>query len=205
MWSKSWRFPSLTMGPLRIDIIKQNEIRGKLLLWVVFQAMLAYYLLLAERSFDSHTLIFLFDIFFSFSSQLLPLPVLLFQRRGMNRASWIPTQRGEGQHSSSLPRHLICGWQPADRMEGRGEAVWGWRGGAGEGKGYRMGWGKYKMPLGAGDRLIGGEMLKNSELSSLFALFYCCFLILKDAGNCIRLFIVVFPTHKPLYHLHGET
>lgn len=32
-------------------------------------------------------------------------------------ASWIPTQRGEGRHSSCLPRHLICGWQPADRME----------------------------------------------------------------------------------------
>lgn len=120
-------------------------------------------------SFDSPTLAFHVYIFFApffFLSRLLPLPVLLFQRRGMHTASWIPTQRGEGQHSSSLPRHLICAWQPADRME-----WWGWSGGAGgggwlagQGKGCRMSWReggghKYKKrPDGGG--FIGKEMHK---------------------------------------------
>lgn len=125
-----------------------------------------------REGFDSPTLVFLIYIFFfPFSSQLLPLPVLLFQQRGMNTASWIPTQRGEGQHSNSLPRHLICAWQPADRM-----GWWGWGGGAGragEGKGYRMRWGKYKKRPGGGG-FIGEEMRRVNRRSepNCVVLFY---------------------------------
>ncbi|TWW77542.1 hypothetical protein D4764_12G0009320 [Takifugu flavidus] len=32
-------------------------------------------------------------------------------------ASWIPTQHSKGRRSRRLPRHLICAWQPADRMQ----------------------------------------------------------------------------------------
>lgn len=123
---------------------KTIKSESKQMLLHLSKTKFAWYLLLAEQGFDCPTPIFLFNLFFfSFSSQLLPLPVLLFQRRGVNRASWIPTQRGKGQRS--LPRHLICAWQPVDRMEG-----WGWVegiGGTGDGKGYRMEWEKYKKML----------------------------------------------------------
>lgn len=157
--------------------------KKKTLLWVLSQTLPAWYLLLAEWEFDGPTLIFLLYTFlfpfFSFSSQLLPLPVLLFQRRGMNTASWIPTQRGEGQHSNSLPRHLICAWQPANRMEGwrwGGVGVWG-----GLERVKATGWGENKRGTGVRLRrmcrwrnfevLYTGGLIWISRLTLYY--FYC--------------------------------
>lgn len=104
------------------DIIKyylnlqRNEMKYKNLHFEL--AQLATLLRPGKAAMVPH-LFFLSAIFFlSFLSQMLSLcPVLLFQRHSVNTGSWIPIQWGEGQHSNSLPRHLICAWQPADRKE----------------------------------------------------------------------------------------
>jgi len=143
--------------------------RRKLLLFSLF---LKPCLLLAGQGFDCpHThFVYIYIFFFLFHPNCFPSPSYCSSDTARNTASWIPTQRGEGRHSNSLPRHLICAWQPADRMEGWGR---GWGGGGG--KGYRKRWENTRKGLVG--RRRDEEMLKCLTPKFCFGLLSSSFFI----------------------------
>ena len=168
-----------------------------MLLWVVSQTVLAWYLLLAAQAlivthsffffffFPSSSFFFFFFIFIPIASPPCPIvPATWHEHSFLDSHS--ARRRTALQLNAKTPYLCLAACRQDGAVRLRVRVGWRCKGGGGEAKGYRMGWGEYTKGLGGGG-CIGEEMLEcYTPEVGLGLIVWSCFVSLSDFLICLE-------------------